>query len=161
MKRIWSPWRSQFVQSKKKPSGCIFCNALKKKDDVENLIIARSELAFVILNRYPYTTGHVMIVPFQHKPSYEELDRATRNELMEMINRTTMVLRQIYQPEGFNVGANLGLPAGAGVAEHVHFHIVPRWIGDANFMSTIGEVRVLPEDLTETYRKVKEGWLKA
>lgn len=160
MKRIWSPWRSKFVQSKIKPVGCIFCKAVKQQDGIENLIIARGNLAFVILNRFPYTTGHVMIVPFAHKPSYEQLDRATRSEMMELINQTTVVLRKIYQPEGFNVGANLELPAGAGIADHVHFHIVPRWIGDTNFMSTVGEVRVLPEDLGESYRRLKEGWAK-
>lgn len=160
MKRIWSPWRSKFVQSKIKPAGCIFCEAVKQQDGVENLIVARGDLAFVILNRFPYTTGHVMIVPFAHKPSYEQLDPATRNEMMELINQTTIVLRKVYQPEGFNVGANLELPAGAGIADHVHFHIVPRWIGDTNFMSTVGEVRVLPEDLAESYRRLKEGWPK-
>lgn len=160
MKRIWSPWRAQFIQSKEKPAGCIFCDAVKKQDGAENLIIARSKLGFVILNRYPYTSGHVMVVPFQHVPSYEELDQPTRSELMELINQATGVIRKVYQPEGFNVGANLGLPAGAGVASHIHFHIVPRWIGDANFMSTVGEVRVLPEELEETYRKLKDAWSK-
>lgn len=158
MKRIWSPWRSKFVQSKIKPSGCIFCQAVTQQDGVGNLIIARGDLAFVILNRFPYTTGHVMIVPFAHKSSYELLDRATRSEMMELISQATTVLRRVYQPEGFNVGANLELPAGAGIADHVHFHIVPRWIGDTNFMSTVGEVRVLPEDLAESYRRLREGW---
>jgi ATP adenylyltransferase len=158
MKRIWSPWRSQFVQSKEKSKECIFCRALQEKDGVENLILFRNKRTFIILNRFPYTTGHVMVVPFDHKSSYELLDVETRSELMEMVNKATVVLRDVYQPEGFNVGANLGLPAGAGVASHVHFHIVPRWIGDANFMSTVGEVRVLPEELGETYRRLLAAW---
>jgi len=160
MKRIWSPWRSAFVQSKERSNYCIFCSALKQTDGEENLVISRNKRTFIILNRFPYTTGHLMVVPFEHKPSYEDLNTGSRSELMEMINMATIILRQVYQPEGFNIGANLGLPAGAGVADHVHFHIVPRWIGDANFMSTIGEVRVLPEDLAESYRKIKTAWDK-
>lgn len=158
MKRIWSPWRAKFVQAKEKPNGCIFCDALTQADGLDNLVIARNKLSFVILNRYPYTTGHIMIVPFSHVPSYEDLDQATRCELMETISLATTILRKVYEPEGFNVGANLGLPAGAGVASHVHFHIVPRWIGDSNFMSTVGEVRVLPESLEDSYKKIRQAW---
>jgi ATP adenylyltransferase len=143
-----------------KDDGCIFCNALQKPDGVENLIVFRSEHAFVILNRYPYTSGHVMVVPFAHLPSFEDLDSVTRCELMELITHATHVVREVYKPEGFNVGANLGAVAGAGVSGHVHFHVVPRWGGDANFMSTIGEVRVLPEELDETFRRLKEQWDK-
>ncbi len=158
MKRIWSPWRMKFVQSREKPKGCIFCNALQDLDGKDCLVIHRGRLAFVILNLYPYTSGHLMIVPNEHKCSYEELDQATRTELMELINHSTRVLRRVYSPEGFNVGANLGAAAGAGVAGHVHFHVVPRWMGDANFMSTVGDVRVLPEELSETFSRLKKAW---
>jgi ATP adenylyltransferase len=160
MKRIWSPWRMKFVQSREKPSGCIFCDALKRAEQADSLVVKKGKLAFVILNRYPYTSGHLMIVPNVHKCSYEDLDPATRAELMELINHATRVLRRAYAPEGFNVGANLGAAAGAGIAAHVHFHVVPRWMGDANFMSTVGEVRVLPEELTETLARLKEAWDK-
>jgi ATP adenylyltransferase len=160
MKRLWSPWRIKYIQREVKDDGCIFCNAQQQQDGVENLIVARGERTFVILNRYPYTSGHVMVVPFAHQPSFEDLDKDTRCELMEMITHATRMVRAVYKPEGFNVGANLGAVAGAGVSGHVHFHVVPRWGGDANFMSTIGEVRVLPEELDETYRRLKEQWNK-
>ncbi|HTX79515.1 MAG TPA: HIT domain-containing protein [Longilinea sp.] len=160
MKRLWSPWRIKYIQREVKDESCIFCNALQKPDGVENLIVFRGEHAFVILNRYPYTSGHVMVVPYAHQPSFEDLDADTRCELMEMITHATRVVRAVYKPEGFNVGANLGAIAGAGVSGHVHFHIVPRWGGDANFMTTIGEARVLPEELDETYRRLKEEWNK-
>lgn len=158
MKHIWAPWRIKFIQRAERESGCIFCNALAKQDGMENLIIYRGERIFVILNRYPYTSGHVMVVPNDHKGSYAELDRATRADLMEGINAVTLVIGEVYCADGFNVGANLGSAAGAGVTGHVHFHVVPRWGGDANYMSTVGGVRVIPESLEDTYRRLKEKW---
>ncbi len=158
MKRIWSPWRMKFVQSKVKPAGCIFCDALKRSSEKDSLVIQCGQRTFAILNRYPYTSGHLMVVPNEHKCSFEDLDAPTRAELMEMINHATKVVRRIYEPEGFNIGANLGAAAGAGIAGHVHFHIVPRWVGDANFMSTVGEIRVLPEELSETMARLKKTW---
>jgi ATP adenylyltransferase len=122
------------------------------------MIVARGERVFIIMNRYPYTSGHVMVVPFAHEPTYENLDTETRAELIEWINKITRVIRDLYNPQGFNVGANIGSAAGAGIAEHVHFHVVPRWGGDTNFMSTLADVRVLPEDLPETYRRLVYGW---
>lgn len=139
---------------------CIFCSALQQKDGLENLVIWRSKLAFVILNRYPYNNGHLMVVPNAHKPSLEFLDPETRSELMELTSQAIMLLRRVYNPQGFNMGVNIGAAAGAGIAEHVHMHLLPRWSGDTNFMSTVAETRVMPEDLTATYRRVRAAWLE-
>ena len=128
------------------------------EDGPENLIAYRGTYSFVILNRYPYTSGHLMVVPFEHKANLEELDPATRAEMMELTTRCMTVLRKIYQPQAFNMGANIGEAAGAGVKEHVHIHIVPRWAGDTNFMSVVGEARVLPESLENTFIRVKKGF---
>jgi len=141
-----------------KEDGCIFCNLPAKKDGPENLIVQRGKLAFVILNRYPYTSGHLMVVPFAHKPNLEELDSATRAEMMELTSRCTTLLRNVYKTKSFNVGVNIGEAAGAGVKEHVHIHIVPRWVGDTNFMSTLAETRVLPESLETTWKRIREGF---
>jgi len=158
MKHLWAPWRIKFIQRAERDHGCIFCSALEKADGIDNLIIYRGERIFVILNRYPYTSGHVMIVPNDHRATYADLDRETRSDLMEGINSATKVIGEVYCADGFNVGANLGSAAGAGVTGHVHFHVVPRWGGDANYMSTVGGTRVIPEALDETYRRLKEKW---
>ena len=156
MKRIFAPWRMKYIESHS--DGCIFCDLQKQTDGIGNLIVARGEQAFVILNRFPYTSGHVMVVAKAHQPSLEDLDQATRSEMMELVTKGIRVLRKVYRPQGFNVGANIGEVAGAGVAGHVHLHIVPRWGGDSNFMSTVAETRVLPETLEETYQRVREMW---
>jgi ATP adenylyltransferase len=148
----------QYIENHIKEAGCVFCNAQAKTDGMENLIAFRGEQAYVILNRYPYTSGHLMVIPFEHKPNLEELDPATRAEMMELTSRCTTVLKSIYKPQGFNVGVNIGEAAGAGVAAHVHIHIVPRWHGDTNFMSSVGGTRVLPEALEDTYNRVKEAF---
>jgi len=141
-----------------KVDGCIFCMAQEIEDSEENLIAFRGKRAYVILNRYPYTSGHLMVVPFDHKPNLEELDPQTRAEMMELTSHCMTVLRNIYHPEAFNMGANIGEAAGAGVKHHVHIHIVPRWGGDTNFMSTVGGTRVLPEALESTYQRVRRGF---
>ncbi|HZW05155.1 MAG TPA: HIT domain-containing protein [Anaerolineaceae bacterium] len=158
MRYIWSPWRMKYIMQQDRSPGCVFCRAQQKEDGLDNLIVARGQRAFIILNRYPYTSGHVMVVPNVHLPSYEMLDPETRSEIMELMTAVTGVLREVYHPEGFNVGANIGEAAGAGIAAHVHFHIVPRWGGDTNFMSSVGETRVLPESLAETYERIAAGW---
>jgi ATP adenylyltransferase len=145
----------KYIEKHGKEEGCVFCNAQAKADGAENLIALRGELAYVILNRFPYASGHLMVVPFAHVPSLEELDSATRAEMMELTSQCTTVLRKLYKPHGFNLGANIGEAAGAGVLGHVHVHIVPRWNGDTNFMSSLGEVRVLPEALEDTYQRVR------
>lgn len=148
----------KYIENNEKKEGCVFCNAQARKDGTSNLIAFRGERNFVILNLYPYTSGHLMVVPFIHIASLEELDQATRTELMELTSQCMVVLKKLYRPQGFNVGANIGVAAGAGVPGHVHVHIVPRWGGDTNFMSTLGETRVLPEAIEITYRRISEGF---
>lgn len=148
----------EYINNHDKVEGCVFCNALKLADDTDNLIIARGQLAFVILNRYPYTSGHLMVVPNAHQSSLDALEPAARSEIMELTNQAMLVLHRIYHPQGFNLGMNIGSVAGAGIAEHVHMHVVPRWGGDTNFMSAVAGTRVLPESLEDTYQRVSAGW---
>jgi len=151
----------EYIESNNnKEAGCVFCNAQARTDSAENLIAHRGERAYVILNRFPYTSGHLMVNPFEHKPNLEELDSATRAEMMELTSRSTTVLKNIYKSQGFNIGVNIGEAGGAGVLGHVHIHIVPRWKGDTNFISTIGGTRVLPEALDVTYLRVKAAFLE-
>ena len=160
MNHLWSPWRMEYIENNSKEEGCVFCNVLAQNDGAENLIAYRGKRSFVILNRFPYTSGHLMVIPFEHKPNLEELDSETRAEIMELTSRCTTVLKQIYNAQGFNIGVNIGEAAGAGVLGHVHIHIVPRWKGDTNFMSTVGGTRVLPEALEDTYKRVKDAFDK-
>ncbi len=138
--------------------GCFFCEAVGQEDGVENLVVARGKEVFAILNLFPYTSGHLMIVPFTHTDKLENLNPAARAEMMELSVQATRVLEDVYHPEGFNLGLNLGKPAGAGIVDHLHMHVVPRWEGDTNFMSTLAQTRVLPESLEDTYRRVSEAW---
>lgn len=147
-----------YINNPNKQAGCVFCNLLAQPDGPENLIVQRAAQCFTILNRYPYTSGHVMVVPFAHQPSLELLDAATRAEMMELCAAWLEVLRAEYRPQGFNVGFNIGEAAGAGIEEHVHLHIVPRWGGDTNFMSSLARTRVLPEALEDTYERLKAAW---
>lgn len=158
MKYIWSPWRMSYILQNKDENGCVFCKAQEIPDGSENLILYRGKRSFVILNRYPYTSGHLMVVPFQHEASLEGLDAATRAELLELANQVMKMLGNEYQAQGFNVGINIGEAAGAGITDHIHLHVVPRWSGDTNFMSSLGETRVLPETLEDTYRRMKNAW---
>ena len=148
----------EYIENNNKVDGCIFCIAQEIEDSPENLIAFRGQHSFVILNRYPYTSGHLMVVPFDHQASIEDLTPETRAEMMELTSRSMSVLRRIYNPQAFNMGANIGEAAGAGVKEHVHIHIVPRWAGDTNFMSSVGETRVLPESLETTFARVRKGF---
>jgi ATP adenylyltransferase len=159
MKRMSTPWRKKYIEGHVKEDGCVFCNALAKKHDShKNLIIHRGQRAFVIVNLFPYTNGHLMVAPMDHQPSLPLLDVETRAEMMELTTQAIEILQKIYNPHAFNVGANIGKAAGAGVPDHVHMHIVPRWTGDSNFMSILGETRVLPETIEETYNRIKKGW---
>lgn len=160
MNHLWSPWRMKYIESHNKEAGCVFCNAQAQTDSAENLIAFRGKNAYVILNRYPYTSGHLMVIPFKHAPNLEELDPETRAEMMELTSRCTTILREIYRTQSFNIGVNIGEAAGAGVLGHVHIHIVPRWAGDTNFMSSVGQTRVLPEALEETYQRVRQAFEK-
>jgi ATP adenylyltransferase len=148
-----------YIKSFKK-NGCVFCQALEQEDGPENLIVYRGETCYVILNRYPYTSGHLMVIPFKHAQTLPQLDPETRVEMFELTTKCTEVLDTLYNAQGYNVGINIGEAAGAGIEEHIHIHIVPRWAGDTNFMSSVGETRVLPEDLEETYHRVKSEWDK-
>jgi ATP adenylyltransferase len=163
MDRLWSPWRYDYIksgsneQTGQQPSPCIFC-ALPQNptDDEKNYILHRAAHNFIVLNIYPYISGHLLIVPYAHLGELDAAPKETTDELMDLTKRCQTALREIYSPHGFNLGMNLGRSAGAGVADHIHLHLLPRWTGDANFMSTIGETRVIPEDLSETYRKLRE-----
>jgi ATP adenylyltransferase len=148
----------EYIESHGKEDGCVFCKAQALQDGPGNLIVHRRALAYVILNRYPYTSGHVMVVPLKHKPDLQGLTPAERSEMMELTSLATGVLRRLYQTDAFNIGMNLGEAAGAGVKEHVHIHVVPRWVGDTNFMSTLAETRVLPESLDTTWKRVKAAF---
>ena len=145
----------EYIENSNKEDGCVFCIAQSQADSAENLIAFRGKLAYVIVNRYPYTSGHLMVIPFEHKSTLEELDSQTRAEMMELATRCTQVLKKAYRTQGFNIGVNMGEAAGAGVLGHVHIHIVPRWKGDTNFMSAVGQTRVLPEALEDTYQRIK------
>jgi ATP adenylyltransferase len=153
--RLWNPWRYQYVTKENRPEGCIFCDLPKEQNDEATLIVHRARFNYIILNRYPYTTGHLMVVPFHHTDSLQGIDDAAAQELFTLVRTADQKLREIYRPKGMNLGMNLGEAAGAGIAEHIHMHVLPRWIGDANFLTVIGETRILPEELSETYRKLK------
>jgi ATP adenylyltransferase len=145
------------MQGPKIQSGCIFCAALTQTDE-QTLIIFRGQGAYVILNRYPYTNGHLMIVPVEHRDSLDRLNAEVRSEMMELLNQAIIILRKVYKPNGFNLGGNIGEAAGAGVADHVHLHVLPRWSGDTNFITAIGDTRVIPETVEETWHKLIAAW---
>ncbi len=154
MERIWAPWRIQYIQMDKQ-DGCILCGKPAENNDSQNYILYRGEKNFVILNSYPYNPGHLMVAPYRHVSSPEELNEKERNEHYEIVSRCINVLRQVLNPGGFNVGMNIGKTAGAGIEDHIHTHIVPRWQGDTNFMPVLADVRVIPEALADTYQKLK------
>jgi ATP adenylyltransferase len=155
MDYLWTPWRYAYVSGARKPAGCIFCQAPKLADP-EAGIVYRGSSSYVILNAFPYTSGHVMIVPYQHADELRKLEAATTHEMMDLSQRMEGVLRQVYRPDGINLGMNMGQAAGAGVADHVHLHLLPRWSADTNFMTTTAETRVLPEALETTYQRLRE-----
>jgi ATP adenylyltransferase len=157
MDYIWTPWRYQYITNAiagEKPE-CIFCDAAKRTEDATTLVVHRGVSSFVILNRFPYTSGHLMIVPYKHTSEISGVDAATLTEMMHLAQRIESAFKSLYKPDGMNFGMNLGRAAGAGVAGHLHLHALPRWVGDASFMSVTGETRVLPEDLTTTYERVR------
>lgn len=158
MKDIFAPWRISYIQSTNKPSGCIFCSFPEQDRDEENLILHRGQHSFVILNRYPYNSGHLMVVPYRHTSDYCSLKTEEVNEIHNLSSIAIDVMKRTIKPEGFNLGVNLGKVAGAGVEDHVHLHIVPRWNGDTNFMPVMGDVRVIPQSLEDTYRVFAESW---
>ena len=147
-----------YIQNHKDEEGCVFCEAQAMPDGPDNLILYRGQRTFVILNRYPYTSGHLMVVPYIHTPSLQGLEPEARSEIMELATQIMSMLSKEYNAQGFNIGINIGEAAGAGITEHVHLHVVPRWTGDTNFMSALGETRVLPETLADTYHRLAETW---
>jgi len=158
MDRLWTPWRLGYVtEASSVMPGCIFCEALARGED-EPLLIHRGARAFVILNKFPYNNGHLMVVPNAHVGRLAQLDAVGLGEIMTLTQASERALTAIYRPHGFNMGLNLGKPAGAGVLDHLHLHVVPRWDGDTNFMSVVGETRVLPEELPQTAARLRDAF---
>lgn len=158
MEQLYTPWRMAYIKGEKKPvEGCVFCNKILADDHTEH-VIARSDYVFVALNRYPYNNGHLMVVPYAHIPTPEDMPTEALTDMMMTINKCLRVLREAYRPQAFNTGANIGKAAGAGIAEHYHFHIVPRWEGDTNFMGVVGNTRIIPDTLDNIYQDLKKAW---
>jgi ATP adenylyltransferase len=154
MDYLWTPWRYAYVSSAGKTSGCVFCEAVKDGDDSKAGIVYRGKSCFVILNAYPYTPGHVMVVPYAHLDELQKLSAEAAHEMMDLSQRMESVLRELYHPDGINLGMNIGKAAGAGIAGHIHMHVLPRWVADANFLSVVGETRILPETLDVTWKRI-------
>ena len=159
MKRIYAPWRYKYV-SDPNSEGCIFCKAVKSENDRENGVLFRGEFSFVLMNKYPYNNGHLMVVPFQHTDTFETLRSEERLEMMDLLQNAQEALQNSCSPHGFNIGMNLGRVAGAGIDEHLHFHIVPRWNGDTNFMPTLAGTRVIPQSLEAAWELLTEALSK-
>lgn len=157
MERLYSPWRSQYIEGLEKSEGCFLCKALEEKDDEKNLVLYRGTKAFVILNLFPYNAGHLMVCPNEHIGDFTTIDDETLIEMSLITKEMVKLLKIVLKPDGFNIGYNLGRSAGAGLETHIHNHIVPRWNGDTNFMPVLGEVRVISQDLKEIYLKLKGG----
>jgi ATP adenylyltransferase len=156
MDYLWTPWRYAYVSAAEKATGCVFCDLVAQNDDEKALIVYRGEQCFIILNRFPYNPGHVMIVPYAHLDELRKLPTEAANEMIALAQRLETVLRELYHPDGVNLGMNIGKAAGAGIAGHIHMHVLPRWVADANFMSVVGETRVLPETLDVTWARIKK-----
>ena len=160
MDHLWSPWRFRYLSERQRPSGCVFCVIAASSEDEANLVVYRGRLNFVVLNRYPYTSGHVMVIPYEHAASLSEIPDETATEMMALVRVAESLLRSVYRPDGLNIGMNIGESAGAGVAGHIHMHVLGRWFGDANFMTTVGETRVVPEELHQTWARLSEAFSK-
>ena len=158
MERLWAPWRLEYVGSVDEQPGCFLCTALQSADDAAQLVVHRGERAFVVLNKFPYASGHLLVAPTEHGLNFDDLDDAAAAEIHRLGAAGMRALRTVYGPDGFNLGWNIGRIAGAGVPEHGHLHVGPRWGGDTNFMPVLGDVRVLPEHLAESRRKLAAAW---
>lgn len=158
MDHLWTPWRSKYIQGPRGNINCIFCTAADGKEDDKTLVVHRGEHCFVLLNRYPYTAGHAMVAPYVHVSRLTQADDAVTAEMMRLARRLERIVDQLYHPNGMNLGLNLGEAAGAGIEQHIHLHVLPRWIGDANFMTTVAQTRVLPELLEDTYTKFRAAF---
>lgn len=158
MDHLWSPWRYRYVSKASPDDVCIFCSKPAENRDEENLIVYRGERCFVILNLFPYTTGHLMVAPYAHVATLAAAEETAAEEMMRLARRAAGCLERVYRPRGMNLGMNIGECAGAGIAGHIHLHVLPRWPGDVNFMTSVGETRVMPEDLVTTYRKLQAAF---
>ena len=158
MERLWAPWRLEYVQHAEEQDGCFFCRAAESGDDAEQLVVHRGERAFVVLNKFPYSSGHLLVAPYRHGVGFSDLDDDVVLEVHRLGAQGLDALRAVYAPDGFNLGWNLGRPAGAGIPDHVHLHVVPRWNGDTNFMPVLGDVKVIPEHLRATRAKLADAW---
>ncbi|HLA23781.1 MAG TPA: HIT domain-containing protein [bacterium] len=157
MRQLWAPWRLEYIQGQK-PGGCFLCAAAGSADDEAALVVYRGFHCFVVLNRFPYNAGHVMVVPKAHRARIADLEDADALEVLRLVDRTIEVMDRVFHAEGYNVGLNLGRAAGAGVEDHVHMHVVPRWAGDTNFMPVLGDVKVMPEHLRTTRQRLAQGF---
>jgi len=158
MDHLWTPWRSTYMKEKKERVGCVFCLAAASAQDEDTLVVYRGRLNFVILNRYPYTSGHLMIAPYRHVSRLQQADDETAEEMMRLVRLAERLLEQTYQPQGINLGMNLGEAAGAGIEQHIHMHVLPRWFGDANFMTSVSNTRIIPEELSVTWSKLSQAF---
>jgi ATP adenylyltransferase len=166
MDHLWTPWRSTYIKEKKNEAGCIFCRAGQRQPDAasqatadrDNLVVYRGSLNFILLNRYPYTNGHVMVAPYQHVSRLNEASEEVSIEMMRLARKTELVLQGTYRPGGLNLGMNLGEAAGAGIEQHIHMHMLPRWAGDANFMTSVGDTRIIPEAMLDTFMKLQAAF---
>jgi ATP adenylyltransferase len=158
MEHLWTPWRSTYVSRKESAAECVFCAAAASRDDEVNYVVYRATHNFVILNRFPYSSGHLMVAPNVHVSRLSDLTEEASTEMMQLARKSESVLEEVYRPHGINLGMNLGEAAGAGIAAHIHLHVLPRWIGDANFMTVVAHARVIPEALDDTYRKLCDGF---
>jgi ATP adenylyltransferase len=154
MERLWAPWRLEYIVGEK-TDGCIFCDFPREDDDEKNKILYRGSGAFVIMNAFPYSNGHLLVAPYRHTAEITDLSADESLEMMQLVQKCCVALREVCKPDGFNVGANIGAAAGAGIADHVHMHIVPRWVGDTNYMTVLADVKVIPEALATTYQKLR------
>ncbi|GAB4300096.1 MAG: HIT domain-containing protein [Ignavibacteriaceae bacterium] len=164
MDKLWSPWRSQYIESfkdKTESNGCIFCEVKDKNpEDADNLLVHKAALTFTILNLYPYNNGHLMVVPYRHTDDFQSLTKEESTEIIDELKLAQLALLHVSGPQGFNIGVNMGKAAGAGIEEHLHFHLVPRWTGDTNFMPVIGEVKVISQDLLASKKQLLEAYKK-
>jgi len=156
-RQLWAPWRLEYIQSADQQEGCVFCLA-QAGDDESSLVVHRGEHAFVLLNKFPYASGHLMVAPYRHTGDFADLSAEEAIEIHHLAGQGMGALAQVYAPQGYNAGWNLGRIAGAGVVDHVHQHVVPRWVGDTNFMPVLADVKVLPEHLLETREKLARAW---
>lgn len=161
MDYLWTPWRYAYITGTKEGQGCIFCHKKEEIDDHQSWVVHRGIHCYICLNAFPYTSGHVMIIPYDHTDELQKLPKETAQEMMELSQRTETVLRKLYRPDGINLGMNIGAAAGAGVAGHIHMHVLPRWVADANFMTVVGETRVLPESLDITWERLSKEFAAA